>query len=127
MKNYLGRVEEFILRAVRRLPLEQAYTLQVRELIWTVLGQRYSIGFTYATLCRLEKKRLVSSVWTDPTPERGGRSKRVFRLEPAGELALSQFADDSKKIDSCNLNGSQTNNGLQERPDMLPEPEGVGG
>ena len=39
-----------------------------------------SIGAVYANLDRLETKGYVKSRHGDPTPERGGRSKRVFRV-----------------------------------------------
>ena len=37
---------------------------------------------------RLEKKGLIRSRPGDPTPERGGRAKRVYALEPDGLDAL---------------------------------------
>jgi DNA-binding PadR family transcriptional regulator len=38
------------------------------------------------TLDRLEKKGLLTSYLTDPTPERGGRAKRCYRpTKPARE------------------------------------------
>ena len=43
----------------------------------------------YTTLDRLEKKGLVTSWVGEPTPERGGRRKRFYRLEPAGAEALA--------------------------------------
>ena len=40
------------------------------------------------TLDRLQDKGYVSSVFSDPTPERGGRSKRYFTVRPLGLEAL---------------------------------------
>ena len=37
---------------------------------------------------RLEKRGLLSSRFSDPTPERGGRAKRLFKIEPAAVEAL---------------------------------------
>ena len=37
---------------------------------------------------RLEKKGYVVSTMSEPTGERGGRSRRYFLLEPAGLEAL---------------------------------------
>ena len=42
----------------------------------------------YATLERLEAKGYISSFTGEPTPERGGRAKRLFRVEAAGKRAL---------------------------------------
>jgi DNA-binding PadR family transcriptional regulator len=60
----------------------------VRREIEERTGRNLSIGAVYATLERLEAKGYVSSFTGDPTPERGGRSKRLFRVEAAGERAL---------------------------------------
>jgi PadR family transcriptional regulator PadR len=47
-------------------------------------GRDVSAGSVYAALERLEAKRLVSSSLGDPTPERGGKAKRYFRVTRAG-------------------------------------------
>ena len=45
------------------------------------------------TLDRLEKKGLLSSYLTDPTPERGGRAKRCYRVtKPAHGGAAANHA-----------------------------------
>jgi PadR family transcriptional regulator, regulatory protein PadR len=51
---------------------------------------RISLGAIYATLDRLERKGLVRSWRGDPTPARGGRSKRFFELTPRGELSVQR-------------------------------------
>ncbi len=43
-----------------------------------------SLGSVYAALDRLEDKGLVSSDLGDPTPERGGKAKRYFRVTDEG-------------------------------------------
>jgi DNA-binding PadR family transcriptional regulator len=50
------------------------------------------------TLYRLEDKGLISSWLSDPTPERGGRSKRCYRLEALGERALQDSAVTAQRI-----------------------------
>ena len=50
-------------------------------------GSRWAL---YATLDRLESKRLLHSWLADPTPQRGGRSKRYFRVLPEGMAALTE-------------------------------------
>ena len=57
-----------------------------------------ALGAIYVSLDRLEDKGFVSSWLTDPTPERGGRAKRCYRLEAAGEQALRESAATAKKI-----------------------------
>ena len=58
----------------------------------------FSLGAIYVTLDRLEDKGLVSSWMSDPTPERGGRAKRCYRLEALGERALQESAATAKRI-----------------------------
>jgi DNA-binding PadR family transcriptional regulator len=83
----LGAFEQMVLIALVRLG-PKAYGMTVRREIEQRTGRRVSIGAVYATLERLEEKGLVSSFAGEPTAERGGRSKRLFRLEADGERAL---------------------------------------
>jgi DNA-binding PadR family transcriptional regulator len=48
-----------------------------------------TIGSVYGTLKRLEEKGLMTSWRSEPEPTRGGRSRRLFRVEPDGERALA--------------------------------------
>ncbi|HEY7450655.1 MAG TPA: helix-turn-helix transcriptional regulator, partial [Vicinamibacterales bacterium] len=59
---------------------DHAYGVSVRQEIEKRTGRDVSIGAIYATLDRLEAKGYVTSRLGDPTPERGGRSKRFFRV-----------------------------------------------
>ncbi len=83
----LGSLEHIILLALVRLD-GCAHGMIVRREIEERTGRNISIGAVYATLERLEAKRYVSSSTGDPTPERGGRAKRMFRVEAAGNRAL---------------------------------------
>jgi len=83
----LGSLEHIVLLALLQLK-ENAYGMTVRREIEERTGRRISIGAVYATLDRLQVKGYVSSAVGDPTPERGGRAKRLFRIEADGELAL---------------------------------------
>jgi DNA-binding PadR family transcriptional regulator len=83
----LGSLEHIILLALVRLD-GCAHGMIVRREIEERTGRNISIGAVYATLERLEAKGYVSSSTGDPTPERGGRAKRMFRVEAAGNRAL---------------------------------------
>ena len=65
-----------------------AYGMTVRREIEQRTGRDISIGAIYTTLQRLETKGYVSSTIGEPTAERGGRAKRMFRLEADGQRAL---------------------------------------
>jgi DNA-binding PadR family transcriptional regulator len=83
----LGSLEHIILLALVRLD-GNAHGMIVRREIEERTGRNISIGAVYATLERLEAKGYVSSFTGEPTPERGGRAKRLFRVEAAGKRAL---------------------------------------
>jgi DNA-binding PadR family transcriptional regulator len=84
----LGRFEEVVLLALVRLR-ETAYGVTIRREIAERTGRDVSFGAVYTTLERLERKGFVTSRVGDPTPERGGRAKRYFRIEEPGIRALN--------------------------------------
>jgi DNA-binding PadR family transcriptional regulator len=93
----LGSLEQIVLIALVRLGAN-AYGMTVRREIEERTGRDLSIGAVYATLERLEGKRYVSSSWGEPTPERGGRAKRLFRIEAAGQRALRATQEAMRKM-----------------------------
>ena len=88
-RDYLGEFEHIVLLALLRLGV-QAYGVTVRREIESCTKREVSIGALYATLDRLEAKGYVRSRAGDPTPERGGRSKRFFRVTPQGVSAVNR-------------------------------------
>jgi DNA-binding PadR family transcriptional regulator len=84
---HLGEFEQFVLLALVRLG-DGAYGATLRRDIETRAGRRLSISAVYTTLERLEQKGLVRSWIGEPTPQRGGRRKKHFALEPSGATAL---------------------------------------
>lgn len=86
---YLGEFEELVLMAVVRLQKE-AYGVNIRKTVEDVAGRFTSLGAIYTTLDRLEQKGFLSSKQGDPTPERGGRAKRYFKIEGLGLRALAE-------------------------------------
>lgn len=86
-RDTLGGFEEIVLLAVMRLGPE-SYGVTIRQEIEARTGRDVSLGAIYPTLDRLEDKGLVSSRKGQPTGERGGRSRRHFRLESPGRAAL---------------------------------------
>jgi len=91
--DLIGTLEHIILLALVHLG-SNAYGVTVRREIEQRTGRDISIGAIYTTLQRLESKGYVSSAVGEPTAERGGRAKRMFRLEAEGRRALraSQIA-----------------------------------
>jgi len=83
----LGSFEELVLLAVARAGGD-AYGMTVRREIEARTGRDVTIGAVYATLDRLEVKGLLCSRFTGGDGDRGGRARRVFRVERAGADAL---------------------------------------
>jgi DNA-binding PadR family transcriptional regulator len=88
-RDFLGEFEHIIVLALLRLE-DRAYGVTVRQEIEFRTNREVSIGAVYATLNRLEAKGYVRSRRGDPTPERGGRSKRFFRVTAKGVAAVNR-------------------------------------
>jgi PadR family transcriptional regulator PadR len=91
-RDYLGEFEHIIVLALLRL-VDRAYGVTVRQEIEFRTNREVSIGAVYATLDRLETKGYVKSHRGDPTPARGGRSKRFFRVTAKGMAAVNRTQD----------------------------------
>src|SRR5258707_1573155 len=88
-RHHLGGFEYLVILGLLRLH-EDAYGVTVRQEIEARTGREVSIGAVYATLDRLEAKGYVKSRLGDPTPQRGGRSNRFFRVTPNGIAEVSR-------------------------------------
>jgi PadR family transcriptional regulator, regulatory protein PadR len=82
-RGYLGEFELMILLAVVNLG-DEAYGVPISRELEAQRGRDVSVGSVYAALDRLESKGLVASSLGDPTPERGGKAKRYFRVTNEG-------------------------------------------
>jgi DNA-binding PadR family transcriptional regulator len=87
--DYLGEFEHIVVLALMRLG-DRAYGVTVRQEIAARIGRDVSVGAIYATLDRLEAKGYVTSRLGEPTAERGGRSKRFFRVTAKGVSAVNR-------------------------------------
>jgi PadR family transcriptional regulator PadR len=84
----LGEFEQLVLLALMRLGPD-AYGATIRREIEGRTGRDLAISAVYVTLERLEIKGLVKSRIGDPTPQRGGRRRKHFALQPAGRRAIT--------------------------------------
>ena len=89
MSDVLGEFEQLVLLAVLRLD-EAAYGAAIGRELREKAGRDASPGAIFTTLERLEARGLVQSRYGEPTPERGGRRKRYYRLRAAGQRALAR-------------------------------------
>lgn len=93
----LSRTEEFILLATLYLR-DEAYSVLIRKRLKDVTGKTWSYGALFISLEQLVKKGYLTSSLTDPLPERGGRSKRVYAVTHAGNKALEEIKQMERKM-----------------------------
>jgi PadR family transcriptional regulator, regulatory protein PadR len=86
----LGRFDHLLLLAVTRLGDADAYGMAIRRELAERTGRDVAVGAIYTALARLEARGYVRSRLGEPTPERGGRAKRYYRVLAAGARALDR-------------------------------------
>ena len=93
----MGEFEQAVLLAILHLG-QPAYGMEVRSVIESRTGRDVSIGAVYTTLERLRRKGYVSSQVGEGTPDRGGRAKKFYEVEPAGRAALRMSWEFSRRM-----------------------------
>src|SRR6187401_2508312 len=88
-RRHLTDFELMILLAILRIG-EQAYGVPIADEIEETGGRPVLVGAIYAALDRLEDNGLVTSSYGDPTPERGGKAKRFFKVTGKGLRAVKE-------------------------------------
>lgn len=88
-RDYLTDFEMMLLLATLRVG-DDAYGVTIAREIEASGERTVMLGAVYAGLDRLEANGLVASTLGAPTPERGGRAKRFFRVTPTGMKAVRQ-------------------------------------
>lgn len=96
-RDHLGEFELLVLLAILRLG-SNAYGMAVRREIEERAGRKTSIGALYLTLDRMEQKGFIASEIGEATPERGGRAKRFFSINPSGREALKKSLKEVRKM-----------------------------
>ena len=67
---------------------DEAYGVTVQDEIRSRTGRSASVAACYAALERLARLGLAEAWFSPPRPERGGRSRRHYRLTRTGRDAL---------------------------------------
>ena len=83
----IGEFEQLVLLALLRLG-NGAFGAAIHREIVERTGRQMPVSAVYVTLDRLEAKRMVCSYIGDPTPQRGGRRRKHYLLDTAGQRAL---------------------------------------
>ncbi|MFC1492689.1 PadR family transcriptional regulator [candidate division KSB1 bacterium] len=85
----LSKPEELILLSIWRLK-DDAYGVTIRKHIREITGKDFSISGIYLPLERLVRKGFLEAYQGDPSPVRGGMSKRYYRLTEEGVDVLRE-------------------------------------
>ena len=85
----MGHLEHVVLLVVMRLR-EDAYGVPIGRAVQQATRRELAMASVYAALERLEAKGFLASRLADPTPERGGRAKRYFRVTAKGMAAARE-------------------------------------
>ncbi len=88
-KRSLGEFEQLVLLAILRVG-DSAYAVPVINEIQAQTGRSVSHAAVYIALRRLEEKGLVVSRLAEATPERGGRGKRYYEVDPTARAMLQE-------------------------------------
>ena len=90
--DHLSDFELYVMLAVAALGAD-AYGVTIATRIGERTGRDVSIGAVYATLGRLAEKGFVSFKLSEPVAVRGGRTRKLVSLTPAGSRALSRTTE----------------------------------
>ena len=85
----LGEFELLVLLSLLHLG-NGAYGASIQRDIRERAGRNAAVGTLYMTLGRLEAKKMVVSYVGDPTPARGGRRRKHYLIDAAGERAVGR-------------------------------------
>lgn len=93
----LGEFETLVLLALQHLG-QEAYGISIRDEIERRTNRKPSLGTVYKALMRLESKGHVRGRLGAPTPERGGRRKKHYRVLAPGARALADTLDTLRRM-----------------------------
>jgi DNA-binding PadR family transcriptional regulator len=88
----LREFEELVLLSVRLIG-DEASGATIQQVLDDEAGRAVSLGAIYTALDRLARKGLVESWLGEPTPVRGGRRKRHYRLTQGGLHQLMEIRE----------------------------------
>lgn len=99
-RKHLGEFEIVVLLAALRLGEDDAYAVSIVDEIHDTASRVVQRAAVYVALRRLEDKGLVSTRLGPPVPERGGKARRLVKVEPEGLRALRSSVDSMRRMAS---------------------------
>ncbi len=89
MPQHLTDLEQLLLLATLRVG-QGAYAAALLDDLVETADRSVSLGTIYVTMVRLEERGLVGSELGEPTSQRGGKAKRLYRVTEEGREALER-------------------------------------
>ena len=86
-RTNLGELEEIVLLIVASLS-DNAYGVLIQEELERQCERKISISSIHNVVQRLQEKGYLDSRYSDPSPERGGKRKLLFRITASGQKAM---------------------------------------
>ena len=102
--EFVGEFELYVMLAIAHLN-DEAYGVAIRQAIEDRTGRDVAIGAVYATLARLEEKRLVRYDMSDPQPVAGAKEAfaSLVKDEPSIDVNIDELGETSMeyRLDSA--------------------------
>ncbi|MDW3193846.1 MAG: helix-turn-helix transcriptional regulator [Cytophagales bacterium] len=95
--THLGELEEIVLLVVANL-FDNAYGVVIKLEIEEKCNRSITISTVHNVLQRLKEKSFLESRYSDPTAERGGKRKLLFRVTKSGQAALENSRGMREKL-----------------------------
>jgi DNA-binding MarR family transcriptional regulator len=95
----LQHFEHAVLMSVSNLG-HLAFPAEIARRLSKLLDRHVSLAQVFVSLERMEDRGLISSQESEPEHVRGGRRRRIFRLEASGVHMLSQTAAAYRRMSS---------------------------
>ena len=93
----LTLVEEMFLLAVWKLK-DNAYGVTIRKHVSELTNRIFPYGTLYSALDKMARMGYLTKTASDPTPERGGRSKNYYFITSEGIIALKKAMELKKTL-----------------------------
>ena len=93
----IGEFEEMVL-LITAILQEEAYGVRVMDEIKDQTGRAVNISAVHTALDRLDKKGFLQSYTGGATSERGGRSKRLFKVTNLGVEAIKMIRETRNRL-----------------------------
>ncbi|NQZ78303.1 MAG: PadR family transcriptional regulator [Ekhidna sp.] len=93
----LGELEEIILLVVANL-YDNAYGILIKNEIEEKCNRSISISTIHNVLQRLQEKGFLSSRYSEPTKERGGKRKLLFKVTADGQVTLEKSKEMRERL-----------------------------